>query len=278
MKNVVKSSLCLLYKYSGAMSLRERLDRWSGRSFLVVLLLHRVTDDIPQDGLTVGTRYFDGLCRMLKQRFHVVSLAEAMAMLQRNEQPPARTVAITFDDCYRDNLFAARTLADHGLPACFFVPSGYVGTDHIFPWDDGLKRMPNLGWDDLREMVRLGHEVGSHTATHADMGRVSMEEARRELAESKRTIEDHLGLPVRWFAFPFGAKANCPEGRLSRVLCETGYEASFSAHGGFIYRDMPAEILPRQPVPCFRSLIHLELFLTGSLSWVHALKRKVGMI
>ena len=44
-------------------------------------------------------------------------------------------MAITFDDCYRDNLFAARVLAEHGLPATFFIPTKYVGTDQVFPWD-----------------------------------------------------------------------------------------------------------------------------------------------
>lgn len=260
------------------MSLQERIQRWNGNSFVVVLLFHRVTDEIPEDGLTIGTRFFGDLCRALQQRFHVVSLTDAMAIVGSNQPPPARTVAITFDDCYRDNLVAARTLADHGLPACFFVPTRYVGTNHVFPWDEGLKAMPNLGWDDLREMVRLGHEVGSHTATHVNMGQVSTDEARRELLESRQTIEQQLERPVRWFAFPYGAPANCPAQRLAPLLREAGYEASFSAHGGFIEPRLREEIYPRQPVTGFRNLIHLELHLTGSLTWLHSLKRKVGLV
>ena len=93
---------------------------------------------------------------MLRRRFRVVPLAEVFDTLRSGRDMPPRTVAVTFDDCYRDNLFAARVLAEHGLPAAFFVPTGFVGTDRVFPWDRGLPSMPNLTWDEVREMVRHG--------------------------------------------------------------------------------------------------------------------------
>ena len=107
-------------------------------------------------------------------------------------------MAITFDDCYRDNLFAARVLAEHGLPATFFIPTKYVGTDHVFPWDIGLKRMANLTWDDVREMQALGHDIESHTVSHPDLGAIDAAEVRMELADSKKTLEDTLQRPVRY--------------------------------------------------------------------------------
>ena len=36
-----------------------------------VLIFHRVTDDIPPDGLTVGTARFRAICRLLQHRFRV---------------------------------------------------------------------------------------------------------------------------------------------------------------------------------------------------------------
>ena len=152
MKTIAKSALCALYKYSGVVRVQEALAQ---QHFLSVLLFHRVTDDIPEDGLTVSTRRFARICRMLRRNFRVVPLAEIYRILNAKEAFPPRTVAITFDDCYRDNLFAARVLADHGLPACFFIPSTYVGTDHVFEWDRHLPRMANLNWDEVREMAGL---------------------------------------------------------------------------------------------------------------------------
>jgi CelD/BcsL family acetyltransferase involved in cellulose biosynthesis len=196
MKTLAKAALCALYKYSGAMRLQEATARRRGRSFLAVLLFHRVTDAIPPDGLTVGTGLFRRICRMLRRGFRVVPLAEVFRLLRSGEAFPPRTVAVTFDDCYRDNLDAARVLAEHGLPACFFLPTAYVGTDAVMPWDRHLPRMPNLTWDEVGEMAALGHEIGSHTVTHPDMALVSEEQARRELTESKKVIEDRLARPV----------------------------------------------------------------------------------
>lgn len=277
MRLLAKTAYCAFWKYSGAMAAQETIARWSGNNFMAILLFHRVTDDIPWDGLTVPTTWFRDLCRMLQRRFHVVSLAEIWRIMSTGEMPPKRTVAIAFDDCYRDNLFAARMLAEHNLPGCFFIPTKFVGTDHVFDWDQGLKRMPNLTWEDVDEMVRLGHDIGSHTVSHVDFGSIHEADARRELTESKKFLEDRLSRPIRWFAYPFGGRNNFRPSHLPLVQ-EAGYDACFSGYGGFIYPKVHQPVVPRQPVPCFHSLLNLEMHLTGCLDWVYALKRQAGMI
>ena len=102
-------------------------------------------------------------------------------------------------------------------------------------------------------------------------------ETRRELIESKKTLEDQTGRPVRWFAYPFGGRQNFRPERLPLVY-EAGYEACFSGFGGFVYPRKAEPVVPREPVPCFRSLLNLELHLAGCLDWVYAVKRQVGMI
>src|SRR5205085_12658230 len=142
---------------------------------------------------------FRRICRLLRRDFRVVPLAEVHETLRSGRPAPPRTVAITFDDCYRDNLDAARVLAEHGLPATFFLPTAFVGTDHVFAWDRHLPRLPNLTWDDVAAMAALGFEIGSHTVSHPDMARVSQEQARHELCESRAVLEKRLGRRVRWF-------------------------------------------------------------------------------
>ncbi len=276
MKDHAKAILCALYKYSGVMHAQETVSSWAGRSFLSILLFHRVTDEIPLDDLTVGAGWFRRMCGLLRRQFHVVPLGEIFRVVRAGQRFPRRTLAITFDDCYRDNLFAARVLSEHGLPATFFVPTAYVGTDHVFAWDRGLKQMANLTWDDVHEMLRLGHEIGSHTVTHADLAQAPEEQARRELVESKKTLEDKLHRPVRWFAYPFGGRNNFLQDHLPLVT-EAGYEGCVSGFGGFIYPHATKPILPREPAPGFRSLLNLELHLRGCLHWVYALKRRVGL-
>jgi len=257
-----------MYKYSGVLRAREALGQ---RPFLAVLLFHRVTDEIPEDGLTVSTRRFARMCRMLRRHFDVVPLADIFELRKSGRPFPRRTVAITFDDCYRDNLFAARVLAEHHLPACFFIPTAYVGTDHVFDWDRGLTRLANLSWDEVREMAGLGHEIGSHTATHPDMAQVTLEQARHELVESKDMLEAKLDRPVRWFAYPFGGKNNFRPERVPLVF-EAGYEGLVSGFGGFLYPEARDPIVPRVTVPEFHSVLNLELHLRGGLDWYYSLR------
>jgi peptidoglycan/xylan/chitin deacetylase (PgdA/CDA1 family) len=277
LKELVKSTLLGVYKYSGAMAAQEKMSYWAGRSFLPILLFHRVTDDIPPDGLTVSTAYFRSVCQLLHRRFQVVSLSQAMHFLEDDERLPPRTIAITFDDCYQDNLWAARTLVEYKLPACFFIPTAYPGTEHVFPWDQGLKPMANLTWDGIREIAELGHEIGSHSVHHEDMAQTTHDHARQELLASKEALEKHVGRAVKWFAYPFGGRQNFTPDLLP-LVSEAGYRGCFSGFGGFAYPGMRGQIIPRVPVPCFKSLLNLELHLAGCLSWLYALKRKSGMI
>ena len=207
---------------------------------------------------------------MMRANFHVVTLAEIHRIMEEcRETPPPRTVAITFDDCYRDNLAAARVLAEHRLPATFFVPTQYVGTDYVFPWDRHLKKMPNLTWQDVEEMAQLGHEIGSHSFSHPDFGMIGPRgHLLHGLADSKKTLEDRLQRPVRFLAYPYGGRNNFRPEYLWTLARELGYDACFSGHGGFVYPRMLGKVLPRDSAAQFRSLLKLELHLrtvsTGS--------------
>ncbi len=275
LKAWTKSALCAAYLYSGAARVQEWLARRAGRRFVPVLLFHRVTDQVPEDGLTISTGRFRALCRLFRRRFRVVPLAEVFDAARTGKDVPPRTVAVTFDDCYRDNLFAARVLAEHRLPATFFVTTGFVGTDRAFPWDRGLPPLPNLGWDDVREMAALGHEIGSHTVNHPDLGIAPYDEAKREIFESKTVLEARLGRRVRWFAYPFGGRNNFrPEA--AALVEEAGYDGCVSGYGGFVRPDSDPRILPRDSSPCYQGLLNLELHLRGCLGWYYALKRGTG--
>jgi peptidoglycan/xylan/chitin deacetylase (PgdA/CDA1 family) len=50
---------------------------------------------------------------------------------------PRRSLAITFDDGYVDNLTETKPLVEkHDVPSTVFVVSGYVGAGRRFWWDE----------------------------------------------------------------------------------------------------------------------------------------------
>lgn len=130
----------------------------------------------------------------------VLELADAVAA----GRPPARRFGLTFDDGYR-SLYehALPVLAARGVPATVYV-CGLAD-----PGGERERLRPMLGrerlsWAEMREMARHGFEFGAHTLSHPDLTRLDDAEIERQLADSKRRLEDALSLPVRSFAYPFG--------------------------------------------------------------------------
>lgn len=73
----------------------------------------------------------------------------------------------------------------------------------------GVKRsdLPDqwlLTWDRVRSMREGNVKFGAHTMTHPILSRMSAEEARYEIFESKRRLEEILNEKVKHFAYPNG--------------------------------------------------------------------------
>jgi hypothetical protein len=53
-----------------------------------------------------------------------------------------------------------------------------------------------MSWGQVRGLAQRGHIVGSHTTTHPNLAHVGVEDARRELVESKRRMESQINAKV----------------------------------------------------------------------------------
>src|SRR2546423_4904144 len=171
---------------------------WKDRA--VIVLFHRVDDRYPEDPITCSRAHFSACCDFFARYFEVVSLGELLA-LQHRGCDISRRLVITFDDGYADNFhFAAAELRRRGLPACFFIPTAFVGTDHVAWWDaESSIRSEWVTWDEVRTLHAQGFELGSHTLTHADCGQLRGAEAVREIAGSKAQLEAAIATRIESF-------------------------------------------------------------------------------
>ena len=107
----------------------------------LVLCWHRVAH-LHQDPylLAVTPEHCDEQLRALRDRYQVVSLADlTRGLAGRRGLGPV--VALTFDDGYADNATTAfPLLRKHGMPATFYLSSGYVGTTREYLQDE-LERL-----------------------------------------------------------------------------------------------------------------------------------------
>jgi len=124
------------------------------------------------------------------------------------------TFILTFDDGYAVQYDHMKRLADdYGIKATAFP--------YIDAVDTGLiDAEPAMTWEQLRELVEMGHEVGSHTVTHRDLPGLTDAEILAELKNSKERLEAELKIEVETLAYPGGAW----DSKVVRMAKEVGYK------------------------------------------------------
>lgn len=129
----------------------------------------------------------------------------AQAIARRGEGLPRRPVILTFDDGYADfYTHAFPALHRHGFTATLYVATGFVGGTSRWLQHIGEGKRPMVTWEQLKEMNEGGIECAAHSHNHRPLDMLSPSEARNEITRSKDLLEEHLGLPVLSFAYPFG--------------------------------------------------------------------------
>jgi peptidoglycan/xylan/chitin deacetylase (PgdA/CDA1 family) len=211
----------------------SRLDVLLLRNAAVVVAFHRVQERVePGDGLTVGLRMFERHCRFFRRHFRVVPLRDIVEKLERGQRLN-RELAITFDDGYRDNFeIAAPVLQRLSLPATFFIVTRSMGSEDVPWWDrERNARHPWMTWDHVRALRAQGFDIGGHTLTHADLGRVSGAKAWWEILGARLELEKEIGEPVDLFAYPYGGAGNITDANRELVKA-AGFRCCCSSVGG----------------------------------------------
>ena len=161
--------------------------------------------------------------------------------------------ALTFDDGLVDNLETlSPLLADVDAPATVFVVSGWLGRPHpAATWT----RIVTSG--ELRALRAAGIEIGAHSVTHPDLSALSYEQARQELAQGKRQLEEVLKEPVDVAAYPFGRATE----ETARACRDAGFRAACAATGRGDWSN--PHLLPRQDMENGSTLLGLRLKRAG---------------
>ncbi len=136
--------------------------------------------------------------------YQVISLSDAYDALFGNRVLTRRSVVLSFDDGYEN--FADHALpimTEFGYPSVLFAVSGLLG--HRAEWLTGDREKPLLlSGGRLRELRSSKVEIGSHTINHPRLSRLQPEQVWHEVADSKSALENVLGEPVKFFAYPYG--------------------------------------------------------------------------
>lgn len=219
-----------------------------------VLNYHTVTDDLAD--------------RFLCQMKTLIKLAQPISAVRCQELFRGTYIALTFDDAFSSFVRNAwPILRDLRIPVTVFVPTSYLGRQSA--WVDyggdnpvgeevmSAKTLLEIAADELLD-------IGSHTATHADLVNLTDETVRQELKASRETLETMLGREIDSISFPYGSFGD----RELRFAREAGYRYQFSVlprRSSAVYCE---GLIGRVSVHATDSAAEFRLKVLGAYRWV----------
>lgn len=196
-----------------------------------ILMYHHIDGRAQEWKLSVSPESFRRQMEYLKKhRFEVLDLREYVRRLKAGEKTGRKTVVLTFDDGYDNNLTNAMpVLKEMGFPATVFIQT------------DGAGRKGYMTDDEVRKLIQNGVSIGSHTVHHAFLPNVPTQTQRAEILDSKLILEKKFGVEVPMFSYPGGGF----DASARQIAIESGYEGAVATHPGKDYPDKDPYALRR---------------------------------
>lgn len=179
------------------------------------------------------------LDRIAELGYTPISLDQLYNHLTHGELVPEKSIVLTFDDNYQGfHDYAWPLLKERNYPVAMFVHTGFVGNT--------TQGRPKMSWDTLKELVKDPlFTVGNHTISHPDdITKLDAEHQKKEIEEAKKKLEEELGRPVPYFAYPNGMNDTAVQDEVRTA----GHTMAFSIHNG------PAEESPN--IVCVNRYVH----------------------
>lgn len=191
-----------------------------------VLMYHWVNDDLGDRLRLYGVRpnvFASQVRRLAAAGFRGVPLGDLVRHLSGETRLPARSLVVTFDDGYVDNLEnAGPVLESVGWAATIFLVTDRVGGVNAWDLHAGDPPRQLLTWNDARRLDGKTFRFEPHSRTHPFLTRVDVDAAREEIVESRRKLEDELGRSAEVFSYPHGEFDTTSEA----IVKEAGFRAA----------------------------------------------------
>jgi peptidoglycan/xylan/chitin deacetylase (PgdA/CDA1 family) len=216
---------------------------------VVIFGYHRFVNNVRRPDTEITPQAFEAQMQELKNKgIAVIPMQDFLAWRRGEKAIPARSAVITFDDGWKSQHEVAwPILKKFNYPFTLFIYTEGIRPGHFSGGE-------SMSWDQLAEMRDAGVDIQGHTATHQDLRRPYDKVAKKklsppeyeqwlenEVAGSKQTIEQKLGVKVNCFAVPYGFYND----HVKDVAMKAGYEALFTVYGQPITMHTPLNSVGR---------------------------------
>lgn len=141
----------------------------------------------------------------------IILLSFSSILFSYSLTQPIKAAIITFDDGMLSQYIYAKTILDkYNFKATFYIICNSV---------DKEKRM---NWNNIQILEEEGHEIGSHSMNHKRLSKLSEEEMKYEIIQSKRCLQEN-GFNVTSFSFPYNDGDNNKD--ILKIIADNYYIA-----------------------------------------------------
>jgi peptidoglycan/xylan/chitin deacetylase (PgdA/CDA1 family) len=200
---------------------------------------------VPQDDFVEQMKWLD------ENGYEAVTLDQVEDAWFKGGELPPKPVVLMFDDGYLSQYVAAFPALEH------------------FHWP-GVLNLVAEGADlpdaDVRKMLDadVPWELASHTTTHSDLTTLDSADLRREVAGSRRILQDRFGVPVNNFCYP----ASRYDDAVVQAVSDAGYRGATT--------EVPGLATSAHPYELDRIEVHLDDGLDGFVSKLRAAEAGSG--
>lgn len=207
----------------------------------VILQYHHVSETMPAV-TSISPADFEAHMTHLKQNnFNVISLPDMLSQLKKGETLADNTVAITFDDGYKNNYTtAAPILEKFNFPYTIFVNPKMIDE----------KKSYVMTWQQIRELTKKGATIANHSAEHLYLHQKLENETliqwqdriKKDLIQSEERIKHETGHNYHYLAYPYGEFNH----ELQNIIKDIDF-IGIGQHSGAVGIDSDFSRLPRFP-------------------------------
>ena len=188
-----------------------------------------------------------------------------------------RYISVTFDDAYQN--FISNVLHEikkYGIPTTLFIPTGNLGKKPEWVTDPTYDYINET----VMTKVQLNQlpldliTIGSHTVTHPHLTKVSKEIVKKELSDSKKTLEEIFHNDINLFSLPYGSYNS----DILKYAKSVGYERVFLNIPSFPFSGLNTFLIGRIDISPDDWPIEYRLKILGAYQWLSVaifIKRKL---
>ncbi len=193
-------------------------------STIKILMYHRLVETKPTDNVSwhyVSVDDFRKQMTILQAlNYTPITFDDYRLYLDGNLALPKKPIIITFDDGYLDTYeLAIPIMVEFGIRAVLFV----LGNRKLnwASWDESSieSECPLMTDEQIIHAHSMGFEIGSHSMNHYPLSKLSDDEVRKEVGNSKRSIESLVGKPIHSFSYSYGMV----DERISNIVEDAGF-------------------------------------------------------